>query len=71
MMRSFFLAPFWDSNVLSMGCVVLFIDHVESCHIVNEHACWARSKSIKCCDDASKAFGDLLTSHRQVELSFS
>ena len=65
----FLLAPFLDGKVLdinvpSIGCGTLLIDHTETCHIVNELACWARPKSIKCCEDAAKTFCDFPTSHR-------
>ena len=67
--KIFLFAPFLDGEMLdgempSMGSRTLFIDHMESSQIVNEQACWARSKSVKRCEDAAKTLGDLSTSHR-------
>ena len=74
--KIFLLAPLLDGklldvNVLSTGSGMLFIDHVESSHIVNEQMCWTGSKSVKCCEDAAKTLGDLSTSQRRVKLCFS
>ena len=72
----FLLAPFLDSemldvNVSSTGSRTLFIDHLESSHVVNEEACRTRTKSVKRRECAAKIFGNLPTSHRRVELYFS
>ena len=66
--KIFLLAPFLDGkmldvNVPSTGCGVPFVDHMRSGHIISEQACWARSKSIKCHEDAVKTLDDLLTGH--------
>ena len=56
--KIFLLALFLDGKMLdvnlsSTGCRMLFIDHVESCYVINEQA---RSKCFKCCEDATKTF---------------
>ena len=65
----FLLAPFLDGkmldvNMLSTGSRVFLIDNTESCHIIKEQMCWARSKSIKHRENVAKILGNLLTTHR-------
>ena len=73
--KIFLVAPFSDDktldfNVPSTGSGAFLIDHMESCHIVNEQMCWDRLKSVKCCENPAKTLGNLPTSHRQVKLCF-
>ena len=35
---------------------MLLIDHMESSNVINEQACQARSKNVKCCKNAAKMF---------------
>ena len=72
----FLLASLLDGKMLnvdvpSRGSRAFLIDHMESCHVVNEQTCQARLKSIKCCENIAKILGNLPTSHRQMELCFS
>ena len=60
---SFLDGKMLDVNVLSTGCGMLFIEDMESSHIVNEQACQVRSKSFKCCEDVTKTLDNLSTGH--------
>ena len=60
----FLLTPFLggkilDVDVLSMGSGAFLIDHMESCHVINEKMCQARSKSIKRYENAAKILSNL------------